>query len=209
MSKKKKLVPITDASKVPNKASEEEEIEFWSRHSATQEYLDSSETSTTKSSRPQRSRAISVRFDEKLLRRLKRIADEEGKRYQTLLKEFVTERIEQEEEKLGLAEEKKLKEEPQGIAEGSRKPRVWVEHLRSVSKNLGGVILVPGAAPGTAFTSFGVEEEVIPEGFVIAAHVAEDAEQGGELHFDVEQFVESQDPLLQSLRGADPPLGGF
>lgn len=52
-------------------------------------------------SRP-RTRAISLRLDEDLLRRLKAVARRKGKGYQTLLKEFVLERLYEEEKREGV-----------------------------------------------------------------------------------------------------------
>lgn len=48
-----------------------------------------------------RTRAISLRLDEDLLRRLKAMARRKGKGYQTLLKEFVLERLYEEEKREG------------------------------------------------------------------------------------------------------------
>lgn len=49
-----------------------------------------------------RARPISIRLDEDLLRRLKALARRKGKGYQTLLKEFVLERLYEEEKREGV-----------------------------------------------------------------------------------------------------------
>jgi hypothetical protein len=55
-----------------------------------------------------RTRPIAVRFEEKTLRRVKALAARHGTGYQTLLKEFVTERLYEEEK-----------------ARGNRRPLTW------------------------------------------------------------------------------------
>jgi predicted DNA binding CopG/RHH family protein len=93
--KKKRL---TDPSQVPSHMSDKEEAEFWSTHEVTKEYLDKVE-GTDSEDLPPPSKSISVRFDEDTLQRLKKLATNKGKRYQTLLKEFVVERLYEEEQK--------------------------------------------------------------------------------------------------------------
>lgn len=87
---------LTDPSQVPPHLGEKEEARFWSRHEITKEYLDKAEQAVD-ADLPPRSKSISVRFDEDTLQRLKRLAAQRGKRYQTLLKEFVIERLREEE----------------------------------------------------------------------------------------------------------------
>lgn len=49
-----------------------------------------------------RTRPIAVRLDEDFLRRLKNLAAKRGKGYQTLLKEFIVERVYEEEKREGI-----------------------------------------------------------------------------------------------------------
>ena len=88
---------LTDPMKVPPNMSEKEEAEFWDKHEITKDYLDRAKQAADEEL-PPRSKNISVRFDEDTLRRLKRLASKRRKRYQTLLKEFVIERLREEEQ---------------------------------------------------------------------------------------------------------------
>jgi predicted DNA-binding protein len=47
---------------------------------------------------------LSVRFDDETIRRLKAVSEKKNKGYQTLLKEFVTERLYEEGKREGLLE---------------------------------------------------------------------------------------------------------
>ncbi len=102
-----KKIPIRDPSEVPNLATEKEAREFWDTHEVTEEYLGSSGPVAEKDMPPARPRTgrttpIAVRFDEDVLRRLKQLAEHKHKGYQTLLKEFVSERLYEEEKREGI-----------------------------------------------------------------------------------------------------------
>lgn len=96
MEEPKKMVPLTDPEQIRHNMSKDEEIEFWETHQITREYVE--KTRPTAENFLPRSRSITVRFDEDLLQRLKRLAEREGKGYQTLLKEYIGDRVELEEE---------------------------------------------------------------------------------------------------------------
>jgi uncharacterized protein (DUF4415 family) len=49
-----------------------------------------------------RTRPVGIRFDEDVLKRLKALAAQKGKGYQTMLKEFVMERLYEEEKREGI-----------------------------------------------------------------------------------------------------------
>jgi predicted DNA binding CopG/RHH family protein len=107
MSEEKKRKPIKlidDPSELPTDLSDEEQLEFWETHGLSEEFLDKTEEVPAEE-RPQRSEKavpISVRFDAHTLDRLKTLADHRGIGYQTLLKQFVGERLYEEEKREGL-----------------------------------------------------------------------------------------------------------
>jgi uncharacterized protein (DUF4415 family) len=100
-------IPVRNPSEVPDLATEKEAREFWDTHEVTEEYLESAGPVAEKGMPPARPRAsrttpIAVRFDVDVLERLKQLAEHKHKGYQTLLKEFVSERLYEEEKREGL-----------------------------------------------------------------------------------------------------------
>ena len=100
-------------SNVPQFASEAEEAEYWGSHELAGEALASFKRGPTEllpespeafgATRPEpRTRPIAVRLDRDVVRRLKALASKKQKGYQTLLKEFVMERLYEEEKREGL-----------------------------------------------------------------------------------------------------------
>ncbi|MGH2660695.1 MAG: CopG family antitoxin [Actinomycetota bacterium] len=92
---------------VPAFASEEEESAFWATHDLSEELLAQMRPDADRrlpKPRP-RTRPIAIRFDESTLRRAKALAARRGKGYQTLLKEFVSERLYEEEKREGIVGE--------------------------------------------------------------------------------------------------------
>lgn len=97
--RKEELKPVYDPKDVPEGLSDEEQIRFWETHSITGEFLDKTEE-VPEDERPRnRTRPINVRFDDFTLRRLKELAERRNVGYQTLLKEFVVERLYEEEKR--------------------------------------------------------------------------------------------------------------
>jgi predicted transcriptional regulator len=99
---------LIDPGDVPEGMSEQEAREFWDTHEITEEYLEKTgpppEGVLPPAGEPRRPRArpIGVRFDDDVIQRLKTLADRKQKGYQTLLKEFVVERLYEEEKREGL-----------------------------------------------------------------------------------------------------------
>jgi uncharacterized protein (DUF4415 family) len=102
--KKSSMTPLTNPADIPEFSSEEEARAFWDSHEITEEYLEQAgEAIDLPPTRPRRrSHSTSVRLDEDLSRRLKVLAHKKGKGYQTLLKEFVLERLYEEEKREGI-----------------------------------------------------------------------------------------------------------
>ena len=81
---------------IPEFASEEEERDFWSSHDST-EYVDWRKAERVKlpNLRPT-TRTISIRLPEAMIERLKVLANKRDVPYQSLLKIYVAEKIEEE-----------------------------------------------------------------------------------------------------------------
>ena len=98
------LIPVNSWDEIPRFTNEDEEHEFWSTHSLGEPLLDQMQPvddDTLPPPRP-RTRPVAVRFDDDTIGRLRTVARLKGKGYQTLLKEFVVERLYEEEKRAGL-----------------------------------------------------------------------------------------------------------
>jgi hypothetical protein len=103
-SKRSEMREIQGWDEVPAFKSEAEEAEFWSRHGLGEDVLAGMgplPEGVLPGTRP-RTRPIAVRFDDDVIRRLRALAKMKHKGYQTLLKEFVIERLYEEEKREGL-----------------------------------------------------------------------------------------------------------
>ncbi len=95
---------IASLDEIPVFATEQHEAEYWRTHSFSEELLDQMAPvgdDVLPPARP-RTRPVAVRFDQDIVRRLKALASVKQKGYQTLLKEFVVERLYEEEKREGL-----------------------------------------------------------------------------------------------------------
>ncbi|WP_019914705.1 CopG family antitoxin [Paenibacillus sp. HW567] len=96
---------ITSRDEIPENMSEQEAAEFWSTHTMSEELLEASIIEDEDYDLPKRkSVSISIRIDEDLLVRIRSIARQRKKGYQTLIKEFLIERTYEEEKKMSLLE---------------------------------------------------------------------------------------------------------
>lgn len=82
--------------KLPKFRNEREEVEFWASHDST-EYVDYSKAKSLifENLRPS-TRTISIRLPESLIAHLKVLANRRDVPYQSLLKMFLTEKVEEE-----------------------------------------------------------------------------------------------------------------
>ena len=89
---------------IPRFASGAEEHAFWATHELDEALWDQAEPFGPDELPPPRpaTKPVAIRFDEHTLARLKRLARKRHKGYQTLLKEFVIERLYEEEKREGL-----------------------------------------------------------------------------------------------------------
>ncbi len=108
MADERSMKEIKSPEEIPDFETEEDEAEFWAQRSLGEEYLKEMgpipESVLPPAGKPQRARSkpIGVRFDDETIERLKALADRKHKGYQTLLKEFVTERLYEEEKREGI-----------------------------------------------------------------------------------------------------------
>jgi predicted DNA binding CopG/RHH family protein len=86
----------TMKKKIPTFKTEQEEAEFWDIHDST-EYLDDTEPINTFfiDSRPPK-KQISLRLDEMAIKKLKVVAQDKGIGYQTMIRMWVMERLQEE-----------------------------------------------------------------------------------------------------------------
>ncbi len=103
MAREKRKV-VRSQKEIPEFRDEAEEAAFWASHELGGELLEEMGPVPEGEFPPPRprTRPVSIRLDEDLLRRLKALARRKGKGYQTLLKEFVLERLYEEEKREGM-----------------------------------------------------------------------------------------------------------
>jgi hypothetical protein len=99
-----KTTVVERVDEIPVFASEEEEARYWSEHELGDELLRSMEPLGEDVLPPPRAaaRPVSIRFETQVLDRLRDLARLRGMGYQTLLKQFVLERLYEEEQREGL-----------------------------------------------------------------------------------------------------------
>jgi hypothetical protein len=94
---------VHSLDEIPSFSSEAEEAIFWDTHEMSDELWDSLPSAEDQLPPPRpRTKPVAVRFDPDTIGRLKALADRKHKGYQTLLKEFVMERLYEEEKREGL-----------------------------------------------------------------------------------------------------------
>lgn len=98
------LPEIHSEDDIPQFANEAEEADFFATHGFSEEFFETHqiEPPAWLPSPRARTSPVSIRFDPDTLARLKAVARKKRKGYQTLLKEFVAERLYEEEKREGL-----------------------------------------------------------------------------------------------------------
>lgn len=99
------LIEVNSLDEVPDFASDEAAAVFWETHCFGPRWFENVPEITSDPDLPSprpRTRPISVRFDADTITRLQAIAAKKNKGYQTLLKEFVAERLYEEEKREGI-----------------------------------------------------------------------------------------------------------
>ena len=103
-STRRELIEVHSLGDVPDFATDDEAAAFWDTHGMSKHFLDTEpefEPDWLPPPRP-RTTPVAVRFDQDVIARLKTVAEKKHKGYQTLLKEFVTERLYEEEKREGI-----------------------------------------------------------------------------------------------------------
>lgn len=97
---------INDWAEVPHFDTEDDEREFWETHElgpgVLKDFKRVGVHPLLQPAAPVASKNISIRVEADTLRRLQALAARKGMRYQTLLKEFVVERLYEEEKREGI-----------------------------------------------------------------------------------------------------------
>lgn len=103
------FIIVYDPADVPEFASEADEVAYWDTHTWSEDLLEqAARTSRNPKLPPPRDRATvqsrptSLRLEANTTERLKRLAEKKGLAYQTLLKQFVLERLYEEEKREGM-----------------------------------------------------------------------------------------------------------
>ena len=101
--RKRPMERVPRLADIPDFQSEEEEHAFWSTHELGQELLGAAEPLVRDGLPPSRKRTknVAVRFDEATLQRVRALAARRHQGYQTLIKQFVIERLYEEEKRDG------------------------------------------------------------------------------------------------------------
>lgn len=103
--KHSELVEVDSLADVPAFSSDEAAAAFWDTHGPTEHFLEETVLDEAPDWLPPphpRTTPVAIRFDPDTLARLKAIAKKRHKGYQTLLKEFVAERLYEEEKREGI-----------------------------------------------------------------------------------------------------------
>ena len=100
---------IYDPADIPDFSSETEEVAYWDTHTWSDELLDAAASQPRNPLLPPprarskvQSRPTSLRLETNTTERLKKLARKKGVAYQTLLKQFVLERLYEEEKREGI-----------------------------------------------------------------------------------------------------------
>ncbi|MBK1882560.1 hypothetical protein JIN85_09040 [Luteolibacter pohnpeiensis] len=86
------MTPITNWSEIPDFADEAEEAEFWMKHELDSKLM----ASSVHEADSRESTTITLRFDPRMLSRIKRIARSRFLNYQSMMKQWLAERLEEE-----------------------------------------------------------------------------------------------------------------
>lgn len=94
---------ITDFSQIPEFKSEAQKVEFWNTHAMSEELLDETyideDDEDFPPPRDSSTKPINIRIEVDLLERLQKMAKIKNIPYQTLLKQFLVERVYEEEKR--------------------------------------------------------------------------------------------------------------
>lgn len=126
--------PIDSPREIPEGLSDEERMAFLEEHGVSEYFLENVEEAPDEERPRPRTRPINVRFDDFTLRRLKGLAERRNVGYQTLLKEFVTERLYEEERRQGVLPVGQATDAEAGEERKAAKPRDWQQWVYDFEK---------------------------------------------------------------------------
>lgn len=98
------MVPVNDPDQIPKFKDETEEVAFWDTHSIGPGMIERGPVADDEMPPVRRataSRIVSARFEADTINRLRDLATQRGMGYQTLMKQFVVERLYEEEKRAG------------------------------------------------------------------------------------------------------------
>lgn len=98
----RKAKPIDSPKDIPAGLSDEDRMAFLEEHGVSEYFLENVEEAPEEERPRPRTKPINVRFDDFTLARLRGLAESRNVGYQTLLKEFVIERLYEEEKRQGV-----------------------------------------------------------------------------------------------------------
>lgn len=98
----RKAKPIDSPKDIPAGLSDEDRMAFLEEHGVSEYFLENVEEAPEEKRPRPRTKPINVRFDDFTLARLRGLAESRNVGYQTLLKEFVIERLYEEEKRQGV-----------------------------------------------------------------------------------------------------------
>ncbi|MBS2967600.1 hypothetical protein J9317_02290 [Metabacillus sp. KIGAM252] len=93
---------IDDLNEIPQNMTEEETKQFWEKHAMSEGLLNETHIEDEEDlplPRKQSTKPINLRIESDLLSRLQKVAEKKNVPYQTLLKQFVAERVYEEEKR--------------------------------------------------------------------------------------------------------------
>lgn len=117
--------PIDSPGDIPAGLSDEERMAFLEERGVSEYFLDNVEEAPEEERPRPRTRPINIRFDDFTLGRLKDLAKSRNVGYQTLLKEFVLERLYEEERRQGVLPANQVPEIESAETQKATKARDW------------------------------------------------------------------------------------
>lgn len=88
---------ITSKEEIPANMNDEDAADFWATHAMSSEFLEASTIEDDLPRRNGRTKTISIRLEHDLLDRIQEVAAQKHMGYQTLMKQFLIERVYEEE----------------------------------------------------------------------------------------------------------------
>lgn len=126
--------PIDSPRDIPAGLSDEERMAFLEEHGVSENFLENVEEAPEEERPRPRTKPVNIRFDDFTLRRLKGLAERRNVGYQTLLKEFVTERLYEEERRQGVLPVGQTPEAESSEERKAAKPRDWQQWVYDFEK---------------------------------------------------------------------------